>query len=188
MFSDSTWAGSGQYSAGLLTNQYRSWDEMQSIIPSAVALSMYGLSATMVDTCGSLGTMDEDLCSRWTQLATFMPLVRNYFNQTFRDPETGGRKYTQSSEPWKATTDQLKLANAALGDRLRYSRYMYTQLYLSHSLGGSFVKPLFFDFPTDDATFSDWVQQTTFMLGDALKVSPLLDSVQEGGSYKAYFP
>jgi alpha-glucosidase (family GH31 glycosyl hydrolase) len=102
LFSDASWAGSGAYSAALLTEQYRSWNDMQNVINQVLALSMYGFSATMVDTCGSLGPMDEDLCARWTQLATFMPMVRNYFNETYRDPATGQRMKTPNSEPWNA--------------------------------------------------------------------------------------
>jgi len=89
IFSDASWAGSGAYSVALLTDLYRSWDNLQNVIPQVLALSMYGFSATMVDTCGSLGPMDEELCARWTQLATFMPMVRNYFNATHLDPVTG---------------------------------------------------------------------------------------------------
>jgi hypothetical protein len=66
------------------------------------------------------------------------------------------------------------VAYGSLGDRLRFSRYIYSQLYLVHTQGGSFVKPLFFDYPHDDNCFSDQVQQTTYMLGSALKVSPLV--------------
>jgi alpha-glucosidase (family GH31 glycosyl hydrolase) len=39
--------------------------------------------------------------------------------------------------------------------------------------GGALVKPLFFDYPTDDEAFENI--DNTFMLGDALKVSPVLD-------------
>ena len=126
LFSDASWAGSGQYSAALLTDLYRSWDNLQDLISQVLSLSMYGFSATMVDTCGSLGPMNEELCARWTQLATFMPLVRNYYNSTYLDPVTGQRLSTDPSEPWTAKTDSQKLANAALGDRLRFSRYIYT--------------------------------------------------------------
>ena len=189
LFSDASWAGSGQYSAALLTDLYRSWDNLQDLISQVLSLSMYGFSATMVDTCGSLGPMNEELCARWTQLATFMPLVRNYYNATYLDPVTGQRLSTDPSEPWNAKTDSLKLANAALGDRLRFSRYIYTQMYLAHANGGSLAKPLFFDFPTDDGSFTDAAMSTTFMLGDSLKVSPVMQAgLKDGDKYTAYFP
>ena len=118
---------------------------------------MNGFASVMVDACGSLGPMDEDLCARWTQLSTFMPMVRNYFNATYRNPSNGQRVNTDPSEPWIAKTDSLKLAYAAMSDRLRFSRYLYTQHYLAHTVGGSLVRPLFFDFPTDEGCFWDAV-------------------------------
>ena len=118
-----------------------------------------------------------------------MPMVRNYFNATYRNPSTGQRVNTDPSEPWIAKTDSLKLAYAAMSDRLRYSRYLYTQLYLAHTVGGSLVRPLFFDFPTDENSFWDAVQSTTYMLGQALKVSPVLTAgKKDGDQYQAYFP
>lgn len=139
LFSDASWAGSGAYAAALVTDLYRNWEDMRSVIPQALSMSMYGHAATMVDTCGSLGPMDEALCTRWTQLSTFMPMVRNYFNETYRDKATGNRVSTPSSEPWKTDDDLFKLAYASLGDRLKLSRYIYTQMYLAHTQGGSLV-------------------------------------------------
>ena len=53
-------------------------------------------------------------------------------------------------------------------------------MYLTHTIGGSLVKPLFFDFPLDHQTFSDDVISSTYMLGGALKV-PV---VQLGGDFE----
>ncbi len=61
---------------------------------------MYGMSNTMIDACGSLGPMDEELCARWMQLAAFMPMARNYYNKTYKDPKTGQRVTTPGSEPY----------------------------------------------------------------------------------------
>jgi alpha-glucosidase (family GH31 glycosyl hydrolase) len=102
VFSDASWAGSGAYSVGLLTDLYRSWSNLQNIIPQAIQLSMNGFSAVMVDSCGSLGPMNEELCARWAQLATFMPMIRNYYNATYLNPTTGQRTNTDPSEPWVA--------------------------------------------------------------------------------------
>ena len=161
---------------------------MQNVIGQVIALSMYGMSATMVDTCGSLGPSNENLCKRWTQLSTFMPMVRNYYNSTYRDQATGNRMKTPGTEPWNAKDDTARLAYASLGDRLKLSRYIYTQMYLTHTNGGSLVKPLFFDYPNDDMCFSADVQQSTFMLGDSVKVTPLLQDKTDGDTFNAYFP
>ena len=68
---------------------------------------------------------------------------------------------------------------------MSYIRYIYSQMYKNYREGGSLVKPLFFDFPSDDMCFEDI--EHTYMLGDAVKVSPVLEAgVNE--TYKAYFP
>jgi alpha-glucosidase (family GH31 glycosyl hydrolase) len=47
------------------------------------------------------------------------------------------------------------------------------------------VYPLFFDYPSDDNCFADI--EHTYMLGDSLKVSPVL-SAGVKTTYNAYFP
>ena len=61
-------------------------------------------------------------------------------------------------------------------------------MYLTHTIGGSLVKPLFFDFPKDDMCFTDKVQTSTYMLGDAIKVTPCLENKKDGEAFEAYFP
>jgi alpha-glucosidase (family GH31 glycosyl hydrolase) len=51
--------------------------------------------------------------------------------------------------------------------------------------GGSIVYPLFFDYPEDDNCFSKI--EDTYMLGDALKVSPVLDP-NVPTTFQSYFP
>jgi len=50
-------------------------------------------------------------------------------------------------------------------------------MYMTHTNGGSLSHPLFFDFPADDGSFSDAAISQTFMLGDAVKVSPVLSNL-----------
>lgn len=60
-------------------------------------------------------------------------------------------------------------------------------MYSSYREGGSLVKPLFFDYPEDDKTYENI--DTTFMLGDAIKVSPVLEQgKKETDQYSVYFP
>ena len=61
-------------------------------------------------------------------------------------------------------------------------------MYMTHTNGGSLARPLFFDFPTDDGSFNDASISQTFMLGDSVKVSPILASLKDGEKYIAYFP
>ena len=48
------------------------------------------------------------------------------------------------------------------------------------------MRPLFFDAPSDDAAFDHY--QDTYMLGDSIKVSPILNQgVNDGDVYQSYF-
>ena len=60
-------------------------------------------------------------------------------------------------------------------------------MYSVFRLGGSLVKPLFFDYPNDPETFNN--NDITFMLGDALKISPVLaEGMSPGDNFTSYFP
>jgi len=53
--------------------------------------------------------------------------------------------------------------------------------------GGALVRPMFFDFPLDDNTYEN--VEGTFMLGDSIKVSPVLEQGKnDGDAYSVYFP
>ena len=58
LVSESSWPGSGQYGAGVITNQHRTWDDLKNTISQAMALSLFGVGNTLVDSCGSLGKLD----------------------------------------------------------------------------------------------------------------------------------
>lgn len=85
VYTDSTWAGSGTVGAALVTNIYRSWENMRNTIAMVMQLNMYGLSNTVVDLCGTRGPRDEELCARWMQVGAFMPMARNYYFGSYVD-------------------------------------------------------------------------------------------------------
>jgi len=48
--------------------------------------------------------------------------------------------------------------------------------------GGALVRPLFYDYPKDEATYA--TVDNTFMLGDAIKVTPVLQpGVKDGDMF-----
>lgn len=67
---------------------------------------------------------------------------------------------------------------------MEYLRYMYTKFFEASRFGGTVIRPLFFEFPLDEKCHEDY--EHTFLMGDALKISPQL---QKGGKdIKSYFP
>lgn len=104
-----------------------------------------------------------------------MPMVRNYYNATYRDPVTGNRSNSDASESYNFKNVSYAIAYSdGVSNKLKFSRYTYSQMYQVYREGGALVRPLFFDYPNDDQCFND--ASRTFMLGDAIKVSPILES------------
>jgi len=175
LFSDSTWLGSGHLGAVALTDMWRDWPSLRSTISMAMSLSMEGVSNIASDVCGSLGDMDEELCGRWAQLGAFMPLMRNYYSATKWDFEQEEAVDNAGSEFFNIEDYDFKfMTSSSLNQRIMYHRYIYSQLYKVYRYGGSIVSPLFFDFPEDDSCFTDI--EHTYMLGEAVKVSPVLEA------------
>lgn len=66
---------------------------------------------------------------------------------------------------------------------------MYTCMYEVSANGGTCFDPLFFHFPQDENTYKDY--SSSFIVANAIKVSPVLDPMQDPvnqKTYKAYFP
>jgi alpha-glucosidase (family GH31 glycosyl hydrolase) len=51
LFTEASWAGSGAFSVGLVTNLYRNWDSLRYLIDHALGLSISGMSNLMIDAC-----------------------------------------------------------------------------------------------------------------------------------------
>lgn len=64
---------------------------------------------------------------------------------------------------------------------------MYTCLFEVSQNGGSCIDPLFYYYPDDDNVYDDTT--STFMVGGAIKVSPVLEQLADDvKSFKSYFP
>ncbi|KAF1772377.1 Galactose mutarotase, N-terminal barrel [Phytophthora cactorum] len=122
--------------------------------------------------CGSRGRSSTELCVRWHQAASFLPLLRNH-------AERDEGKQT----PVDFDADALNILRSTLLRRYRYLPYMYTLFFEAHRSGSPVVRPLSFEFP-DDKNARDIEHQ--YLLGSALMVSPV---VHEGAiSTEVYFP
>jgi alpha-glucosidase (family GH31 glycosyl hydrolase) len=113
------------------------------------------------------------------QIAAFMPMVRGYYNDTYLDKD-GKRQKTDPSEFWNFKNQDYQIAQtSAIAQRLPFTRYIYSQLYYAYRVGAAVVKPMFYDYPEDNQAFNS--PEQTYMLGDSIKVSPVLDQgVKEG--------
>jgi len=107
------------------------------------------------------------------ELAAFLPMVRVTGNITevMADP---------------AHKDKMQPFIDALNQRLPFARYIYSQMFAANFTGGSIVYPIYFDYTSDRNAL--YTSNETYMLGGALKVSPVLGDMQGETTFDSYFP
>lgn len=113
----------------------------------------------------------ERLC-RWVQTAVFLPFMRVH-------------GYMSQTEPWRY--GEKTEANITKQIKLRYKLlpYIYSNVARVSSEGYTMMRPLVFDF-ANDAKALENPQNTDFMCGDALLVSPITEGGQK--EWTTYLP
>ena len=84
ILSRSTFAGSGAAAQHWLGDNWREWGYLKYSIAGIMNMNMFGIPMVGADVCGFFGQqMDQEMCARWIQLATFYPFARGHYNRTW---------------------------------------------------------------------------------------------------------
>ena len=80
------------------------------------------------------------------------------------------------------------MARLAIYDRYRYIKLIYTCLFEASYTGQTCYDPLLFHYPELKDSYFD--TEATFIVGDAIKVSPILKSIKNATNleYTVFFP
>ncbi|KAG4066226.1 hypothetical protein HA402_000450 [Bradysia odoriphaga] len=170
----STYPGSGQWAAHWLGDNFSTWDNFAASLIGIMGFNLFGIPQSGVDICGFYGRPSEELCTRWLQAGAFYPYSRNHNVRSVssQDQDPG----IWSDESKKSTRDALMIRYTILP-------YMYNLFYIHRVKGGTVMRGLWHEFPTDSTALR--VDQQ-FLIGPAFMVSPV---VKEGAtSVNAYFP
>jgi len=136
-------------------------------------LNIMGVPLSGIDICGmsSENRTSPELCARWYQVATFYPFARNH-----------NIEGAPSQEPyvWESVATITRKCLAARYSLLPYYNTLFAQ---AHRHGRTVVRPLFFEFAHDIAT---WRIDTQFLIGSGLLISPVL--TQGATSRDIYLP
>lgn len=142
----------------------------------------------MVDGCGALGKMDEELCGRWMQVAAFMPMTRVHHNATYVDGAEV--KNTDPFNWWNFQNyDATVMVTSAIGNRLKFMRHIYSNLFIrvGEKINWPIIMPLFYDQPSYPPAYSDI--EHSYYLGKGIKVSPVFQQgVKDGDTFQSFFP
>ena len=140
-----------------------------------------GVTFSGSNICGYHWNTTPELCARWYKIGAFYPLAIN-MNSRDNSPQA----------PYDFDASIKEEIQDAMATRYSLLRYMNTRLF-KHSLwsdeiddGGTFFKPLFFEFPEDDGAY-DYMSLNA-MLGPSIKLSLQSDTVLRGRNWNFYSP
>jgi alpha-glucosidase (family GH31 glycosyl hydrolase) len=187
LLSRATFASSGKYSSHWLGDNYRTYEFMKYSVAGIFNMNMFGVPHAGADVCGFFGNKDDEMCGRWTQLATFYPFARNHYNLTNCVGVAEGTPCPPAtpSEPYTLSARYKTMATNAIFDRLSGARFIYTQLAKVHKKGGSMFSPLFYYYPTETMAYQ--FIESTIMIGDYLKITPVMEAGSPANLY-SFFP
>nr|CAD7577903.1 unnamed protein product [Timema californicum] len=158
--SRSSFVGLGSYVGHWSGDISSSWGDMAWTVPELLSMSLFGIPLMGADICGFNGNTNNALCQRWMELGAFYPFSRNH----------NGKGYT-AQDPASLGEDVVAASKKALLVRYSLLPYLYTLFYEAHTDGSTVVTPIFFEFPSDESTYSI---DTAFMWGSGLLIAPVL--------------
>ncbi len=159
------YAGSQRYSIFPWTGDVsRSWGGLQAQLPLMIHMSLSGLPFIHSDAGGfAQGKKDDELYTRWLQMSCFSPVLRPHGSDI-------------PSEPVFFNDTTQNIVRRFIKERYRLLLYLYTAAWKAHANGTPVVRPLFFDFPGDTATYTIFDE---YMWGDDFLVAPVVKPGQK---------
>ena len=183
IISRSTHAGQGKYGSHWLGDNQATTAHMGAQVLGIMMMNMFGITVSGADICGFGGNITALLCARWTVVGSFSPFSRNHnsWNTISQEPYVFNTTY-------EGTLTYTDIMKNAIRNRYHLVRYYYTQLYLVNQNGGTFYKPVLYEFPDDVNTYTI-PHQYNIMLGQSLKLSVLTDKLEDDqGATTFYYP
>ncbi len=190
------WAGSQKY--GVLTwsgDICSSFRAMREQLQAGLNMGMAGIPWWTSDIGGFLGGDISDpafreLLVRWFAWGAFCPVFRMHGErspwyereQEFRN---GVRQLTsgQDNEVWSFGEENYEILKKYLFIRENLRPYIRTCMRQASESGSPVMRPLFYDFPNDPAS---WEVEDSYMFGPDLLVSPVMEAGAD--SREVYLP
>ncbi len=135
------------------------WEHLWMSLPQLQNLALSGVAWAGVDIGGFGGDTNAELLARWYEFGVFQPYCRNH--------TTLG---TRPQEPWAFGEPYESVCREMIKLRQRLLPYLYTLFEGCHRTGAPILRPLLFEYPEDESTYS---ADDEFLLGDALLVAPI---------------
>jgi alpha-D-xyloside xylohydrolase len=184
MLSRSAWAGAQRYGVAVWSGDIQSsFEHLRQQVRAGMNIGLSGIPWWTTDIGGFWGgNIDSpsfrELIVRWFQFGAFCPLFRLHGYR-----EDGQGRFEAPNEIWSFGPEAEKIISGLLFLRERLRPYIMQQMEQAHATGTPPMRPLFFDFPTDEGCVS---VDDEFMFGPDILVAPVLE---EGArSRRVYLP
>ena len=160
------------HEAGFVTRQVdkgTGWDSLRASATQNLAISTIGypfVESDMIGGSGGQPAPSKDVLVRWAQAASLMPLMYASTSPVDTNDTTTGQKVDYDQE----TVD---LYRRAIETHEKLAPYIWDQVRSTLKTGDPIMRPLFFDFPKDEASYTvtdEW------MLGPAVLAAPKLST------------
>ncbi|KAA8547035.1 hypothetical protein F0562_003464 [Nyssa sinensis] len=149
-------SGSQRYGAVWTGDNTADWDHLRVSVPMILTLGLTGMTFSGADVGGYFGNPEPELLVRWYQVGAYYPFFRGHAHQD-----------TKRREPWLFGERNTDLMREAIHVRYTLLPYFYTLFREANMSGIPVVRPLWMEFPADEATFSN---DEAFMVGKSLLV------------------
>ncbi len=161
ILSRSGYAGIQKYAALWTGDSVSSWDDLRLQIPMVLSLGISGIPMAGCDVGGFIGRTEPELIARYYQMAAFFPVFRNHKAKDGNDQEI-----------FMLPDRFSRMAADAVAARYEFMPFIYSLAHEAHVRGHPIVRPLFYEFQSDRATYSINDQ---YMLGTSVLYAPILD-------------
>eukprot|EP00613_Pedinella_sp_CCMP2098_P070138 CAMPEP_0171921638 /NCGR_PEP_ID=MMETSP0993-20121228/20470_1 /TAXON_ID=483369 /ORGANISM="non described non described, Strain CCMP2098" /LENGTH=937 /DNA_ID=CAMNT_0012559095 /DNA_START=98 /DNA_END=2911 /DNA_ORIENTATION=+ len=158
VLSRSFFAGSQRFGAIWTGDNSAEWSHLAVAAPMLLSIGLGGLTFAGADVGGFFGNTDSELMVRWMQAGSYTPFFRGHAHHD-----------SKRREPWmfgEPTTAHLR---TAVMNRYALLPYWYTLFREAFESGAPTMRPLWFEYPADPATFD---MDDQWLVGADLLVKP----------------
>jgi alpha-glucosidase len=113
------------------------------------------------------GAVDPELYTRWVQFGIFSPILRTH---TTKNPDSERRIWAYP-EPYSSVLRSSFQLRQAL------QPYIYTEARRTYDTGIAFLRPLYYDWPEADESYSS---KDEYLFGDQMLVAPVVTPSDKG--------
>jgi alpha-glucosidase len=154
------YAGIQRYSMVWTGDNQSLWEQLAVSIPECLNLSLSGVPFCGPDVGGFGGNCTGELLARWTQAGAFFPFFRNHTAMN-----------TRRQEPWTFGKEVEDICRHYISLRYQLLPYLYNLFHEAAHDGTPIIRPLFWEFADDPASYA---VDDQFLLGPSLLVAPVM--------------